>query len=99
MKGDSQPRELRNSYVKPLSTAAVMVAHASVESSKPKVELDSHAGTFEVGANCLVIHDHNRPVNVYSYDPKDGHRSAKMMTCTVVRSLSSGKTKLYAFMA
>ena len=54
-----------------------MVAHASVASSKPKVEIDSHTDMYVVGNNCLVIHDHHRWVNVYSYDPKDGHRSAK----------------------
>ena len=54
-----------------------MVVHTSVACSKPKVELDSHAEMCIVGDNCLVIHDHNRPVDVYSYDPKDGHRSAK----------------------
>ena len=47
-----------------------MVAHASVASSKPKVELDSHADMCVVGYNCLVIHDHNRPVNVYSMTQK-----------------------------
>ena len=47
-----------------------MAVHASVVSSKPKVELDSPTDTCVVGENCLVIHDHNRPVNVYSYDPK-----------------------------
>ena len=82
-KGDSQPSVLRDSHIKPLSTIQVMVAHASVASSKPKVELDSHADTCVVGDNCLVIHDHNRPVNVYSYDPKDGHRSAKTVDATV----------------
>ena len=53
------------------------MAHASIASSKTKVELDSHAGTSAVGDNCLVVHNHNRPVNVYSYDPKDGNRYAK----------------------
>ena len=59
------------------------MSHASVVSSKPKVELDSHANTCVVGDNCLVIHDHNRPVNVYSYDTKDGHRSAKTVDAAV----------------
>ena len=54
-----------------------MVAHASVASSKSKVELDSHEDTCVVGNNCLVIHYHNRPVHVYICDPKDGHRSIK----------------------
>ena len=60
-----------------------MVAHASVASSKPKVELESHVDTCVVGDTCLFIHDHNRPVNVYSYNPKDGHRSAKTVDATV----------------
>ena len=36
-----------------------------------------------LGDKGLVIHDHNRPVNVYSYDPKDGHKSAKTVDATV----------------
>ena len=60
-----------------------MIAHASVASSKPKVELDSPTDMCVVGNNCLVIHDSNRPVNIYSYDPKDGHRSAKTVGATV----------------
>ena len=59
------------------------MSHASVASSKPKVELDSHAETFVVGDNCLVIHNYNIPVNVYSYDPKDGHRSNKTVDAAV----------------
>ena len=59
------------------------MAHASVASSKPKVELDAHADTSVVGDNYSVIHDHNRPVNVYRYDPKDGHRRAKTVFATI----------------
>ena len=36
-----------------------------------------------VSDNCFVIHDHNRPVNVYSYNPKEGHRSAKTVKAAV----------------
>ena len=36
-----------------------------------------------VGDNCLVVHDHIRPLNVYSYNPKDGHRSVKTVDATV----------------
>ena len=36
-----------------------------------------------VGDNCSVIHDHKRPVNVYSYNTKDGHRSAKTADAAV----------------
>ena len=48
-----------------------------------KIELDSHADKSVVGDNCLVIHDHTRPVNIYSYNPKDGHRSAKTVDATL----------------
>ena len=47
-----------------------MVAHASVASSKPKGELNSHVETCVVGCNGLVIHDHDRPINVYRCGPK-----------------------------
>ena len=60
-----------------------MVANPSVASSKLKIELDAHADTCVVGDNCLVIHDHNRSVNVYSYNAKDGHRSAQTFDATV----------------
>ena len=36
-----------------------------------------------VGDVCSFNHDYNRPVNVYSYDPKDGHRSTKTVDATV----------------
>ena len=50
--GDSQPRPLKDKFIKPLSIIQVTVAHASVASSKNKVELDSHADTYVVGDNC-----------------------------------------------
>ena len=60
-----------------------MVAYASIASNKHKVELDSHADTFSVGDKCLVNQDHIKPVNVFSYDPKDGHRSAKTVDAAI----------------
>ena len=48
--------------------------------------LKSHCGVMResvVCDKCLVIHDHNRPVKVYSYDPKDGHRSVKIVDSAV----------------
>ena len=47
------------------------------------MELDLHAEKCVVGDNSLVIHDHNRPVNIYSFDPKDSHRSAEMVVVVV----------------
>ena len=55
------------------------MAHASVASNESKVDLDSHADTCLVGDNCLVIHNHNRPLNVYSCNLRDGHRNAKTL--------------------
>ena len=60
-----------------------MVAHASVSSSKPKVGFNSHADTCIVSDNCLVIHNHSRPVNVYNDGPKADHRSVKKVDATV----------------
>ena len=59
------------------------MAHASIASSKPKVEFDLHADMCVVGDNCLVIYDHNRHINVYSYGPNDDHRNAKKVDATV----------------
>ena len=83
LKVDSQPSELKDRFVKPLSTIQVMVAHVSVASSEPKVEIETHADMCVIGDNCLVTHDHNKPVNVYSHNPKNGHRSAKTVVATV----------------
>ena len=60
-----------------------MLRDSSVVSSKHKIYLDSHADTCVVGDNYLVVHVHNRPVNVYSYNPKDGCRSAKTVDAKV----------------
>ena len=61
----------------------VIVAHASGGSSKPKKELDSHADMCVVGDNCIFILEHNKPVNVYSYDPNNDYRSAKTVDAAV----------------
>ena len=82
-KGDSLLIVLRNSYVKPLSNICVTVTHSSLSSSRPKVELDSYADMCVVDDNCIVIHDHNRLVNVYCYNEKDGLRSAKTVDAAV----------------
>ena len=83
LKGDSQFSKLKDIHLKPLSTVRIMVAHASIASSKPKVKLDSYADMCVVGDNCLGVHDYNRPVNVYSYNPEDGHKSARTVNAAV----------------
>ena len=80
-KGDSQPSKLRDNLIKPLTTICLMLSHASVASRKPKVELDSHADTYVFGDNFL--HNHNRPVHIYSCNPKDCHKSAKTVDTTI----------------
>ena len=93
--GNSLSRMLRKSYVQLLTTIQVMVAHASAASSKPKLKLALHEDTCVVGHDCLVVHYHNRPVNVYSYNPIDGHRSAKTVDATVnYQDLQSVKSSL-----
>ena len=77
LKRDIEPHELKDSFIKPLTTVHITMAHTSVASSKPEVELDSHADTCVIGDNYSVTHNHYRPVNVCSCNPKDGHRSAK----------------------
>ena len=80
---DCQPRGLRRSCIMPLTTVHVMVAHASVASNKPQVELDLYLEKCVVGDNCLVLHDHNTSVNVYSCNIKDGHRGTSMLQLVV----------------
>ena len=51
-------------------------------SSKPKAELDLYTNKCVYS---LVIHNHDTPVNIYSYDPKDGHRSGhQFVQCHMV---------------
>ena len=38
---------------------------------------EASADMYVVDDACLVIYDHNKPVNVYSYDQKDSHGGAK----------------------
>ena len=57
MKGDSWPTVLEESFINPLTIIHFTVAHASVASSKLKVELDSYAETCVVGNDCSVIHE------------------------------------------
>ena len=45
--------------------------------------LDSNADTCIVSNNCYVIHDHNGPVTVYSYNPNNRHRSVKTINAAV----------------
>ena len=40
-------------------------AHKSIAVVKTKMEMDLHEDTCVVGDHCIIIHDHNRPVNVF----------------------------------
>ena len=51
---------------------------------KAKVEFNSHADTCVVGDHCLVVHDHNRSVNVFGYDPKAELKHAHIVNANVV---------------
>ena len=58
-------------------------AHNSIAVVETKIELDSHAETCVLGHHCLIIHDHNRAVNVYGYDPKAGSKHTCIFNVTV----------------
>ena len=58
-------------------------------SIRPKIKLDLHADTCIICDNYLVIH---RPFNVFSYDPKDGHKCVRTVNAEVCYENShSGK--------
>ena len=60
-----------------------LIAHTNLAVVKTKTELDSHADACVVGDHCLVVHDHNRPVNVYRYNPKVGSKYAHIVNAAV----------------
>ena len=60
-----------------------LIAHTSLTVVKTKIELDSHADTCILGDNCLIVHNHNRPVNVYGYNPKAGSKHAHIVNAAV----------------
>ena len=45
--------------------------------------MDSHADTFVLGANALVIQDHGRPVNVLSYNRVLGDRTYQKVSIVI----------------
>ena len=55
----------------------------SITVVKTKIELDSHADICAVCDHCLIVHNHNRPVNVYGYNPKAGSKYAYFIDATV----------------
>ena len=66
---------------------SVQTVHFSAPNSLPvvetKIKLDSHADICVVGDHCLVVGDHNRPVNVFRYNPKVGSKHAYIINATV----------------
>ena len=58
-------------------------AHSSLTLVVTKIELDSHADTYFVGDHCLIVHDHNRLVNIYGYNPKAVSKFSHIVDATV----------------
>ena len=58
-------------------------AYTSLAVVETKIKLDSHADTCVVGDYCLIVHDNNRPMNVYGYDPKAGSKYTHVVDATV----------------
>ena len=50
------------------------------ESVETQTELDSHADTCVLGANVLITHDLERPVDVTGYNPSDGSKVFKTVS-------------------
>ena len=65
----------------------MQIVHLSAKTSiavvKTKIEFDSHADTCVVGDHCLIVHDHNRSVNLYGYNPKAGLKHACIVNAAV----------------
>ena len=55
---------------------SVRVDVAASRNSKPKVSLDSHAGTYISDNNWLLIYDYDRSGSSYSYETMNGHKSS-----------------------
>ena len=70
-----------------VTCTSVQTVHLSAYKSllvvETKIELDLHADTCVVGDHYLIVHDHNRPVNVYGYNSKAGLKHTCIVNATV----------------
>ena len=56
----------------------------SIAMVKTKIKLDSHIERCVVGNQCLILNDHNRPVNIFRYYPKAGSKHACIVDAAIV---------------
>ena len=68
----SKKKKRKVSAVRTMRLPARGVSLLSVSGDESRTEADSHADTFVVGKNALIVHDFNRPVNVVGYDESNG---------------------------
>ena len=47
------------------------------------IALDLHAGICVIGDHCLIVHDHNRPANVFEYNPKAESQHAAIVNTLI----------------
>jgi hypothetical protein len=71
---------LRNICLQPdLPRVAVASSQTKITpdltNTQTTLDLDSHADTCVLGQNCLIILDHNRPIQVHSYNPSLGYQT------------------------
>ena len=64
----------------------------SENSTGTKIELDPNADTCVLGDHCLVVHDHNRSVNVFEYNPKVGSKHTCIVDASVVYTEPSDRS-------
>ena len=62
---------------------SVRISAVSMTSEETRAELDSHADTCVVGKAALVIHDHNRPVQVTGYNESHGAKTYKTVDAVI----------------
>lgn len=55
--------------------------------------LDSHGDTSVVNDDCLIIHDHSRPVNVFSHDLNDSNKCVRSVDAAVCNDNPYGGKK------
>ena len=67
-------------YTHPITGQNSTLASNNTETS---LELDSHADTYCVGKEALVIYDYERPVTVSGYDPQLGSRDFKTVSAVL----------------
>ena len=69
--------------IAPIFTVRIQAVTSFQGDDESRMEIDNHTDASVVGKNCLVIHDHECPVQVTGYDLKDGSKQFRTVDATV----------------